>query len=223
MILIENLKRSYKLGKENEVHALAGIDFEIQKGEMMALVGPSGSGKSTLLNILGGLDRGYSGEVIIEEKNLRSYNATEYRRNFVQTIFQQFFLVPSLSVWENMVLPVSFGNQFDKTSLKQRGEYILDKVGLTDRKEHTQKELSGGQIQRVAIARALITNPKIILADEPTGNLDSKTGKEIMDLLFEINKTEGTTVIIITHDLNLIEDVSHRVHLLDGKIEKEIK
>ncbi len=220
MIKIHNLSKTYFLGKENNVHALVDVSFEIDTGKMAAIVGPSGSGKSTILNILGGLDRRYQGLVLIEDKDIKKYDANEYRRKYVQTIFQQFYLVPSLSVYENMLLPIKFGGQLKGKKLEERANFILEKVGLADRKNHKPNELSGGQTQRVAIARALITKPKIILADEPTGNLDSKTGEAIMDLLSQINKEENTTVVIITHDTNLIENISTRIHLKDGKVEK---
>lgn len=220
MIKIENLTKTYTLGKENEVHALRGVNVEIPQGKIVAIVGPSGSGKSTMLNILGGLDNDYSGSIKIGDKDLKKFKPTEYRRNFVQTIFQQFYLVPTLNVWENMTLPIKFGKQMSSKKLKERGDYILGKVGLLDRKSHYPNQLSGGQIQRVSIARALITNPKLILADEPTGNLDSKTGNSIMNLLEEINRDEETTVVIITHDLDLIKDVKNKIFLLDGEVDK---
>ncbi len=220
MIKVENLRKTYKLAKSNEVHALRGASFEIAKAEIAALVGPSGSGKSTLLNILGGLDREYKGMAMILDKDIKQYNANFYRRHVVQTIFQQFYLIPSLTVYENILLPVKFGRQFSGKELKERADYILEKVGLKDRRKHRPNELSGGQAQRVAIARALLPNPDIILADEPTGNLDSKTGDAIMDLLFQINKEDNTTVIVITHDMNIIRDVKKRIFLKDGKVEK---
>lgn len=218
MIKTNNLSKTYKLSKENLVHALKNVSIEIPDSSVAAIIGHSGSGKSTLLNILGGLDRKYQGEVFVNEKNLKQINANEYRRNYVQTIFQQFYLVPALSLYENVVLPVKFGKQFNVKDLKERAEYILEKVGLSDRKNHKSKELSGGQVQRAAIARALITSPKIILADEPTGNLDTKTGSEIVNLLFEINQSEKTTMIIITHDMDIIEDVKLKFTLKDGEV-----
>lgn len=224
MLKIENLTKQYKLGKKTYVDALKGVSLEIKKGEVMALVGPSGSGKSTLLNIIGGLDREYGGEVHIEDRgemrNLRQIDSNRYRRHIVQTIFQQFYLVPTLSLLENVTLPVKFGRQLSTNELRDHTNYILDKVGLSDRKNHKPSELSGGQIQRAAIARALITKPDIILADEPTGNLDTSTGDEIMELLFEINEDEGTTLVIITHDHEIIRDVKHQVFLRDGLIDK---
>ncbi|GAB4286345.1 MAG: ABC transporter ATP-binding protein [Candidatus Dojkabacteria bacterium] len=223
MIKATNVSKTYQLGKNNLVHALRGVTFEIKAGEVAALVGPSGSGKSTLLNILGGLDRRFEGEVHINDKNLMAFNPNEYRRHWVQTIFQQFYLVPALSVYENVTLPITFGKQFTGKALQERADYILNEVGLFERKNHKPNELSGGQIQRVAIARALITNPKIILADEPTGNLDSKTGGEIVNLLFKINQEAKTTIVIITHDMDIIEDVEHKMFLKDGFLTNELK
>jgi putative ABC transport system ATP-binding protein len=218
MISVKNLSKTYQLGKENFVHALNDVSFEIEKSSINAIVGPSGSGKSTLLNIMGGLDRDYEGTVKIDDRDLKKISANNYRRNYVQTIFQQFYLIPALDVYENITLPIKFGRQMSKKKIKERADYILNKVGLFDRKHHRQSELSGGQIQRVAIARALMPNPKIILADEPTGNLDTKTGNQIMDLLFEINKEEGTTLAIITHDMEVIKDVKNVISIRDGKI-----
>ncbi len=223
MIEIKNLKKTYKLGKQNEVYALRDIDVEIPTGQVSAIVGPSGSGKSTLLNILGGLDFSYIGEILVEGKDVKSYNKNYYRRYIVQTIFQQFYLVPSLSVFENTILPVKFGNQLKGKELENRAKEILNEVGLWDRRDHKPNELSGGQIQRVAIARALITNPKIILADEPTGNLDTKTGASIVELLFKVNEKEKNTMIIITHDMDIIEDVKTKIFIKDGLIEKVTK
>lgn len=219
MIKVEKLTKTYNKGKENQVNALQDISFQIESGSLNAIVGPSGSGKSTLLNILGGLDRDFDGTVEIEGSNLQSINSNTYRRRYVQTIFQQFYLIPALSVYENITLPIKFGNQLSRADLKTRADFILEKVGLFDRKSHRPSELSGGQIQRVALARALMPNPKIILADEPTGNLDSKTGNIIMELLKQINSEDGTTLIVISHDMGVIDDIKNRIHLKDGRIE----
>ncbi|KKR06090.1 MAG: hypothetical protein UT34_C0001G0130 [candidate division WS6 bacterium GW2011_GWF2_39_15] len=218
MIKASDLKKTYKLNKKVEVHALNDINFSIPEGSSVAIVGPSGSGKSTLLNILGGLDTDYKGEILVDGKDIKKYDTNYYRRHIVGTIFQQFNLVSSLSVTENILLPITFGKQFDKQHVKERLNYLLDTLGLKDRAEHKPTELSGGQSQRVAIARALIAQPKIILADEPTGNLDSKTGKEIVNILFKLNKEEGTTLIIVTHDPELFNNVNKQIHLRDGKI-----
>jgi putative ABC transport system ATP-binding protein len=204
-----------------QVNALDDVDFKIEKGSVVAIVGPSGSGKSTLLNILGGLDREYQGEILIDGKDIKKYNANYYRRHIVGTIFQQFYLIPTLSVAENIMLPITLGNQFDREFANKRLQHLLERTGLSNRADHKPKELSGGQAQRVAIARALITQPKIVLADEPTGNLDSKTGKEITELLYELNKEEGMTLVIVTHDTELFKDVKKKIFLRDGKVVKK--
>ncbi len=217
MILIKNLTKKYVRGKKNIIDALSSFDCKIKEGEVWGIIGPSGSGKSTLLNILGGLDKDYSGKVIINNKNLKKYDLNYYRRHVVATIFQQFYLIPSLTVEENIKLPIIFGKQKNKKEVEQRLEYLLKKVGLEKRRKHRPNELSGGEAQRVAIARALITNPKILLADEPTGNLDSKTGKQIVDLLLNLHKEEKTTLIIVTHDLSIGKNLKNKIELLDGK------
>jgi len=219
MIKIQKLSKKYRLSRNNIVDAVNNLSFEIKKGEVVTLVGPSGSGKSTLLNILGGLDRDYHGEVLVDGKEVREYNSNYYRRRIVGTIFQQFYLVPALNVEENIILPSYFDRDISKKQLQDKAKFLLDRVGLSDRKDHKPKELSGGQAQRVAIARALIANPKILLADEPTGNLDSKTGQEIMQLLLEINKEQNTTLMIVTHDSDLITDAQRKIHLKDGKLD----
>jgi putative ABC transport system ATP-binding protein len=221
VIELKKLKKIYKLGKSNQVDALQGVSLKIESGEVIAIVGPSGSGKSTILNILGGLDFEYDGEVLVENIELKDYNPNDYHREVLGTIFQQFYLVPSLTVAENIMLPIMFGRQISMKTANERLDYILDRVGLSDRRDHRPNELSGGQAQRVAIARALITQPKVLLADEPTGNLDSKTGAEIIELLYELNREENTTLIIVTHDENVIKGVKNRVYLIDGKLSKK--
>jgi len=215
-IEIADLKRVYEMSEDVTVQALRGVSFNIEKGEFVSIVGSSGSGKSTLLNILGGLDWGYTGKILIEEKDIKEYNANYYRRNIVGSIFQQFYLIPSLSVEENILLPMKF-NMNKEINTQQRLEYLLDMVDLKDRRHHLPKELSGGQAQRVAIARALIDKPKIVLADEPTGNLDSKTGESIIGLLKELNKAENVTVILVTHDGNISKKTDRVITLVDGK------
>ncbi len=217
MIEIKNLTKKYIRGKKNVVDALAGFDCKIEEGEVWAIIGPSGSGKSTFLNILGGLDRKYTGSVNIDGENLKKYDQNFYRRHIVATIFQQFYLIPSLTVEENIKLPIIFGKQKNKKEVNERLDYLLKKVGLEKRRKHRPNELSGGEAQRVAIARALITTPKILLADEPTGNLDSKTGKKIIDLLLELQKEENTTLLIVTHDVSIGKSLKNKIELLDGK------
>ena len=213
---IKNLKREYKMSKDVTVQALRGVDFDINKGEFVSIIGSSGSGKSTLLNILGGLDWEYSGKILIEEKDIKKYNPNYYRRNIVGSIFQQFYLIPSLTVEENILLPLKF-NMNKELNIQKRLEYMLEMVDLKNRRHHLPKELSGGQAQRVAIARALIDNPKIVLADEPTGNLDSKTGESIINLLKELNRKENITVILVTHDKKISDKTDRVITLVDGK------
>ena len=204
------------MSKEVSVEALRGVSFEVQKGEFISVVGSSGSGKSTLLNILGGLDFEYTGGISIDGKNIKEYNPNFYRRNIVGTIFQQFYLLPSLSVEENILLPLKFVKNRN-IDVNERLESLLEMVDLKNRRKHFPKELSGGQAQRVAIARALIDNPKVVLADEPTGNLDSKTGESIIRLLKELNKAESVTVILVTHDKNISAKTDRVITLVDGK------
>ena len=218
MIEVKNLKKVYQMNKDNLVTALNDISFQAETKEMVAIIGSSGSGKSTLLNILGGLDRIYEGQVIVDNKDIKDYNPNIYRRFKVGTIFQQFNLISALNVLENVLLPLKFGKQLTGKEAEDRAKYLLDKVGLTDRLKHKPNELSGGQMQRVAIARALIAKPEILLADEPTGNLDSVTGKEIMHLLFELNAEENMTMFLVTHDLHLAEGIDRKLFLRDGKL-----
>ncbi len=215
-IEIKDLKRRYVMSKEVSVEALRGVSFNIDKGEFISIVGSSGSGKSTLLNILGGLDWGYTGDILIEERNIKEYDPNFYRRHIVGTIFQQFYLIPSLTVEENILLPMKFAGS-RAVEVNQRLEYLLNMVGLKNRRKHLPKELSGGEAQRVAIARALIDCPKIVLADEPTGNLDSKTGESILNLLKELNMKEEITVILVTHDREISKKTERVITLVDGK------
>jgi putative ABC transport system ATP-binding protein len=192
------------------------VSFNIEKGEFISVVGSSGSGKSTLLNILGGLDWEYEEDIIVDGKNIKEYDHDFYRRYVVGTIFQQFHLIPSLNVEENILLPYKFSKRKGE-DVNQRLEYILKMVGLEDRRKHLPKELSGGQAQRVAIGRALIDSPKIVLADEPTGNLDSKTGDSIISLLEDLNKKEELTIILVTHDQKIAKKTERIITLVDGK------
>lgn len=217
MIKISKLTRKYKIGKGNIITALDNFSCEIKTGEVWGVIGPSGCGKSTLLNILGGLDTVYKGKVFVNGKDIKQYNLNEYRRNVVGSIFQQFYLIPSLTVEENITLPLTFGKQKTKEETQERLNFLLKETNLLKRRKHKPKELSGGEAQRVAIARALITSPKILLADEPTGNLDSKTGKNIVDLLVNLNKKEKTTLIIVTHDIKIGKSLDKKIELLDGR------
>lgn len=214
---INNLKRIYQPSSKVSVEALKGVNFNLKKGEMISVVGSSGSGKSTLLNILGGLDWAYKGDILVDGKNIREYDQNYYRRYIVGTIFQTYYLIPSLNVEENILLPLKFGKKMSSKEANARLEQLLEEVDLKDRRRHMPKELSGGQAQRVAIARALIDRPKIVLADEPTGNLDSKTGEQILNLLVRLNEKEETTMIVVTHDMAIADRTERKITLKDGK------
>jgi ABC-type lipoprotein export system ATPase subunit/ABC-type lipoprotein release transport system permease subunit len=221
LIQLVDVCRQFNLGS-TDVDALKNIDLEIDQGEFLALVGPSGSGKSTLLNLLGGLDHPTSGEINVQGVSLQDANEnelTQHRRHNVGFIFQTFNLLPTLSALENVALPLMLsGIPFSERS--QRAEALLQRVGLGHRLDHRPTELSGGEQQRAAIARALVNDPKIILADEPTGNLDSFTGAEVMSLLRELNTESGVTLIIVTHDPEVAAYADRIVHLRDGQIAK---
>lgn len=214
-----NLVKTYLMGR-NEVHALAGVSLKIQKGEIISIMGPSGSGKSTLMNILGCLDRPTSGEYQLDGELVSGLNDDQLaiiRNRKVGFVFQNFNLLPRATALANVELPLRYAGM--ETGRLARARESLDIVGLSDRIDHKPMELSGGQQQRVAIARALVNNPAIIMADEPTGNLDSKSGKEIMDLILKLNKEQGTTVIIVTHDPTIAEKTQRVIRLRDGLVE----
>lgn len=223
IIRLENIQKSYFLGK-NELKVLKGISTDVMKNEFVALMGPSGSGKSTLMNIIGCLDSPTGGKYILNGKDvsrMQDNDLARVRNEEIGFVFQQFNLLPRLTAAENVALPLVYGG-IRKKERMERAAAVMEKVKLTDRMHHKPNELSGGQCQRVAIARALVNNPSIILADEPTGNLDSKTSYEIMDILCRIHG-EGNTVILVTHE----EDIStfaHRIiRLKDGMIESDKK
>lgn len=221
LIQLENLKKSYFLGK-NELPVLKGINLLIDKNEFIALMGPSGSGKSTLMNILGCLDTLSSGKYILNGQDISTTSdneLAEIRNKEIGFVFQQFNLLPRLTALENVALPLIYAGVNKKERL-QRAMEMLDKVKLADRSHHKSNELSGGQIQRVAIARALVNNPSIILADEPTGNLDTKTSSEIMQLLSEIHM-QGNTVVLVTHEEDIAKYALRVVRLRDGLIESD--
>ncbi len=223
LIKLENITKVYPMG-EIEVHALAGVNLSINKGEFVAIIGPSGSGKSTLMHVIGLLDTPTSGKVYLggtETSMLTEDELATQRNKHIGFVFQSFNLLPRTSAVDNVSLPLLYSGT-QKEDRNKRAKKALEVVDLADRLEHTSAQLSGGQQQRVAIARALVNNPSIILADEPTGNLDSKSGLEIMDLLHNLNK-QGNTIVLVTHELDIAKGAKRIIEMLDGKIAKDLK
>ena len=221
ILRVENLSKVYGKGQTSVV-ALDNVSFTVEKGEFVAIVGASGSGKSTLLHLIGGVDRPTSGNVFIDGKNIYNFNDDElaiFRRRQVGLIYQFYNLIPILSVEENITLPFDLdGRKVNKKNLND----LIKLLGLEGRKNHLPNELSGGQQQRTSIGRALITNPAIILADEPTGNLDSKSSDEIVELLKKSNRDYKQTIIMITHNLEIAQNADRIIKIEDGKIAKEV-
>jgi putative ABC transport system ATP-binding protein len=219
----QNLTKHYRMG-DTVVRALDGVSISVSEGEFLALLGTSGSGKSTLLNLIAGLDRPTSGTLTIDGKDLATMTSEElsrHRRSNVGIIFQSFNLVSSMSALENVMLSMMFA-EVAKVEREQRASKLLESMGLGGRQRHKPKELSGGEQQRVAISRALSNQPRILLADEPTGNLDSRTSREIMELLKALNERDGKTIILVTHDSNLAAKYARRtITLMDGAIQSE--
>ncbi len=223
IVVIKGLTKDYSLGK-TKVNALKKLDLTIKQGEFVALSGVSGSGKSTLLNIIGCLDQMTSGEVIINGQSIAKLKDKELDKLRLYTfgfVFQSFNLLSVLSVEENVALPLSLLKDISKKEKAERVAYFVEKVGLDKYKKHKPYELSGGQCQRVAIARALVTKPQIVLADEPTANLDKRTGTEIVDIMQKINKEEGTAFIFSTHDSKIVDRASRVCFMEDGLIKQE--
>ena len=219
-VRLEDLRKSYRMG-EQEVHALSGITATFKRGSFWAIMGPSGSGKSTMLNLLGCLDRPTSGRYILEGQDVALLDddaLSEIRLKHLGFIFQSFNLIPQLTLEENIQLPLYYLGWHPGTS-RERARELANRLGLSKRLHHRPTELSGGQQQRVAIARALANDPAILLADEPTGNLDSATGEEIMQLLVELN-AQGKTIIMVTHETHIAARAKHCLHLKDGRIER---
>lgn len=222
MVKITNIVRSFEFG-EAEVFALNGVDMVVYKGEFVVVLGPSGAGKTTLLNMIGGIDLPSKGEIFVGEKNITNYTTNEmntYRRNEVGWVFQFFNIVASLRAWENVGLALEFQGIKDKKEVRKRSFDVLKKVGLEGKEYRFPAQLSGGEQQRVAIARALVKNPRILVADEPTGNLDFVTGQSIAELLRELNEKEKTTLIVVSHDISITQYADRVFHLRMGKIEK---
>jgi len=220
VISTENLTEEYLLGKV-VVPALRGVDLKIKRGEFAVIMGPSGSGKSTLLNLLGGLQKPTGGKVFINGVDLSTLNENQlaiFRRKNVGFVFQAYNLIPTLTAIENVELPMIFYN-IPTNERKKRAEALLASLGLGDRLHHRPSELSGGEQQRVSIARALANNPEIILADEPTGNLDTKTGGKIMEEMVKVNREFGKTIVMVTHDPEVAHFGDRIIHIRDGKIE----
>jgi putative ABC transport system ATP-binding protein len=220
IVSLSEVRKEYNLGK-TVVPALQGIDLQVTAGDFISIAGPSGSGKTTLLNLIGCVDTATAGKVIVDghdTKNLKERQLTELRLNTIGFIFQSFNLVAVLNVFQNVEFPLLLQKKLSAADRKARVNDLLKKVGLDKHAHHRPSELSGGQRQRVAIARALVTGPKIVLADEPTANLDSKTGESILDLMKEMNRTEKTTFIFSTHDAKVMAHANHIVKIADGRI-----
>ena len=219
---MEGIKKSFNIGKENELEILHGIDFDVNEGEFVSVVGQSGSGKSTLMNIIGLLDRQTSGYYELNKVDISSLKDSElsaYRSKKIGFVFQNFNLIPRSNALKNVELPMTYAG-VPKKERTERAERLLEIVDMKDRMNHLPNELSGGQKQRVAIARAMANDPDIILADEPTGALDSKTGRTVMDLFHKLNEVEKRTIIVITHNLELAEEATRIYKMNDGNLEE---
>ncbi|MBS3170772.1 ABC transporter ATP-binding protein [Candidatus Woesearchaeota archaeon] len=220
IIRIEEAWKTYKLDLV-EVHAVQGINIDIKKGEFVSIVGKSGSGKSTTLNLIGCLDIPTKGAIYLDDHNIAHLQEDELakiRGKKIGFIFQTFNLIPSLNIVENVSMPMIFQNNMSEEQRERKAKQLLELVGLSHRLQHKPSELSGGERQRVAIARSLANDPEVILADEPTGNLDTKTGEQILKLLSDLNRNQGKTLIIVTHDLYVAKQADRIIKLQDGKV-----
>ncbi len=218
MIQLQKVDKIYRT-EEIETVALENVNLEVKKGEFVAVMGPSGCGKSTLLNVMGLLDAPTSGKVILDGKetaNMKDSELARFRNENLGFVFQSFHLINSLNVLDNVELPLLY-RKVSASERRKRAEEVLKKVGLSHRMRHFPSQLSGGQCQRVAIARAIIGNPSIILADEPTGNLDSKMGAEVMELLHKLNREDERTIVMVTHDENMAKETGRTIRFLDGR------
>ena len=218
LIRIQELHRDFVMGHET-VHALDGVSLTVRAGEFLGVMGPSGSGKSTLLYLMGGLDRPTAGHIWVHDQDITALDENGlavYRRRQVGFVFQTFNLISTMGALENVEFPMLFA-RVPPAQRRERAHYLLELMGLADRMGHKPTELSGGQQQRVAMARALVNDPTIILADEPTGNLDSHTGAEVMAILAQLNREQGRTIIVVSHDPSITDFTSRCIHLLDGR------
>lgn len=220
VLMLENVSKHYWLG-DSVVKAAQDINLTIRKGEFVALVGPSGSGKSTIMNLIGALDSASGGRILLDNQDINSFSESELaqmRGKKIGFVFQTFNLIPTLSAFENVEMPMMF-QSIPRNERKEKAKKLLEQVGLGHRLKHLPNELSGGERQRVAIARALANNPDILLADEPTGNLDAKTGKAVVDILRHLNK-EGKTIILVTHNAKIAKLANRIIRIEDGRISK---
>jgi len=223
LVSINKLSKLYQRGAE-QVHVLENLDLEIQQGDFLALMGPSGSGKSTLLNLIGGLDRPTSGTLLVDGKDISKLNESSlshWRASNIGFVFQMYNLLPVLSAERNVELPLLLTG-LSASERRKRSQAALQLVGLSDRAKHKPRELSGGQEQRVGIARAIVSDPKLLLCDEPTGDLDRKSGDEILDLLQALNQRQGKTIIMVTHDPRAAERAKRVLHLEKGQLVREV-
>lgn len=223
LIALEGVTKEYHSGKM-AVPALRGVSLSIRKGEFVALVGPSGSGKSTLLNLLGGLDHPTAGTITVDGKNIATLSDSamaQYRQRTVGVIFQSFNLLPQCTALQNVLIPSLLAGT-DNASMREKVKQLFARVGLAGKERNKPAELSGGEQQRVAVIRALINDPEFLLADEPTGNLDTKNGEIVMDLLKKLVRSNGKTLLMVTHDAHLAEQADRRLHLVDGKLEDRV-
>jgi len=224
LIKLKDITKTFIMGDET-LTVLKDITFDVNNGELLSITGPSGSGKSTLMHLIGCLDTPTTGTYLLEDKdvsNLSPDQLAHIRNKLIGFVFQRFYLLPDLTALDNVALPQMYAGSSEKVA-REQAKKMMELVDLSDRLDHYPNQLSGGQQQRVAIARALINNPPLILADEPTGNLDSKTGEDIMNIFAHLNKTQHVTIIVVTHDLDLAEKTNRVIKLLDGRLIEDIK